>query len=270
MNILYLGDIMGEIGVLLIEKHLPQLRRKYSLDIVIAQGENVTFGKGIIPQDYQRLKTAGVDFFTGGNHSLFRPEVYPLLNDPAQPIIRPANYPTGTAGLGYKYLKYKQEQILVVSLLGQIVGKSSQDLIDNPLKTIDFILDQEKEIKKSAIIVNFHGDFSSEKIVIGHYLDGKVTAIIGDHWHVPTADGRVLPQGTAHITDVGMCGILNSSLGVDYQIIIDRWRNNTKNRNILETKGPCQLNGVIINSEPLTGLANDMTSLNLILDNPIY
>ncbi|HMH31042.1 MAG TPA: YmdB family metallophosphoesterase, partial [Methylomirabilota bacterium] len=154
--------------------------------------------------------------------------------------------PAGTPGLGWKYIQTKDGKVLVVSLLGQIVGKDADKPADNPLKTIDKILDEQKDIEKVATIVNFHGDYSSEKVVIGHYLDGKASLVAGDHWHVPTADARVLPGGTAHVTDVGMCGALNASLGVTFDSVLPRWRDGKHTRNFLETNGPKQFNSVLV------------------------
>jgi len=260
MNILYVGDIMGEAGVRVVEKILPKLRQEKQIDLVIAQAENVTEGKGITPDDFQRLRKAGVDFCTGGNWSLYREEIIPALNDPAQPIIRPANYPEGAPGLGYKYVEARQGKVLVVSLLGQIVGKDSDKSVDNPLKVIDQILEKEKNVQKTAAVVNFHGDYSSEKVVIGHYLDGRVTAVVGDHWHIPTADARVLPGGTAHITDVGMCGALEASLGVTFESIIPRWRDGVQTRNVLATAGPMQFNAVLVQTQA-NGLAQSINQI---------
>jgi calcineurin-like phosphoesterase len=123
------------------------------------------------------------------------------------------------------------------------------------LKVIDTILAEEKDVSRVATIVNFHGDFSSEKRIIGYYLDGRVTAVIGDHWHVPTADADVLPKGTAHISDVGMCGSLDSSLGVDFSVLIPRWRDGVVTKNILETSGRMQFNALFVESDTETGLA---------------
>lgn len=246
MNILYVGDIMGEPGMEVVAKVLPDLRREKSVDFVIAQSENVTDGKGITPEDFRKLLSYGVDFCSGGNWSLKRPEIIPQLSDPNQPIVRPANYLEGTPGLGHKYAHTAKGDVLVISLVGHIVGRDADVPIDNPLQKIDEILAREKSHNRGATIVNFHGDFSSEKVVIGHYLDGKVTMVVGDHWHVPTADARVLPGGTAHMTDVGMCGALNASLGIKFSSIIPRWRNNTMTRNELEATGPRQFNALLV------------------------
>lgn len=264
MNILYVGDVMGEPGLQIVEKLLPGLRKKHTVDLVIAQAENLSGGKGVRVADFERLRKAGVDFCTGGNHTLARDEIFPLLNNPAAPIIRPANYPAGTPGLGYKYIDTAKGKVLVVSLLGQIVGKDADKPVDNPLHVIDDILEKEKSVKRVGAIVNFHGDFSSEKRIIGYYLDGRVTAVIGDHWHVPTADADVLPKGTAHQTDVGMCGSLDSSLGVKFDTLIPRWRDGRITRNVLETDGRMQCNALLITSNDQTGLAEKAVRLQFI------
>jgi 2',3'-cyclic-nucleotide 2'-phosphodiesterase len=261
MNILYIGDIMGEPGIKAAQAVLPELKKQHKLDLVIAQAENVSEGKGLTLADYKRLGQLGINFFTGGNHILYRDEIYPALSDPNMPVIRPANYPEDTPGRGYKYADTPAGKVLVISLLGHIVGKDAAKPVENPLQVIDQILESESKTEKVATIVNFHGDYSSEKRVIGYYLDGKVTAVIGDHWHVPTADALVLPKGTAHITDVGMCGTLHSSLGVKSDIIIDRWRDGLANKNELETAGPLQFSAVLVETEKSNGLATSIQSI---------
>lgn len=258
MNILYIGDIMGEPGIETVREVLPGFKKERHVDLVVAQAENVTEGKGLSKEDFKRLRDIGVDFCTGGNWSLHRKELHDYLADPQQPVIRPANYPADTPGRGWKYIDTKQGKVLVISLLGKIVGKDSDKPMDNPLKVADEILQENDGVERAATIVNFHGDYSSEKRVIGYYLDGRVTAVIGDHWHVPTADAMVLPQGTAHITDVGMCGSLHSSLGVKLDSIISRWRQGRVNKNELENARPFQFNAVLIETDEATGLAKSI------------
>jgi metallophosphoesterase (TIGR00282 family) len=255
MKILYVGDVMGEPGIRVVEKVLPELHQEHKIDFIIAQAENLSDGKGVRVADFERLGKAGVDFCTGGNHTLAREEIFPLLKDPDSPIVRPANYPHDTPGLGYKYAETPNGKVLVISLLGHIVGKDADKPVDNPLKVVDRILEEEKLTPRAATVINFHGDFSSEKRIIGYYLDGRVTAVIGDHWHVPTADADVLPKGTAHITDVGMCGSLDSSLGVKFDNLIPRWRDGKVTRNQLETDGRMQFNALLVEADPLSGLA---------------
>lgn len=264
MNILYVGDIMGEPGLRLVEQQLPALRREHTVDFVVAQAENTTEGRGISLSDFARLRKAGVDFCTGGNWSLWRDEIIPAMSDPAQPIVRPANYPGDTAGLGYKYTETPKGRVLVVSLLGQIVGRDADKPVDNPLHVIDAILESQKDEPKIATVVNFHGDFSSEKVIIGHYLDGRVSMVVGDHWHVPTADGRVLPKGTAHQSDVGMCGVLNASLGIEFSSVLPRWHDGQQTRNVLAKDGPFQFNAFLASINPDTGLAESVKQINAV------
>jgi 2',3'-cyclic-nucleotide 2'-phosphodiesterase len=256
VHILYIGDVMGEMGVQALAKVLPVLRTERDIDLVIAQAENVTQGRGITPEDFNRLQALGVDFCTGGNWTLAREEIYPALDDPDEPIIRPANYPEGTPGLGYKHVATSRGTVLVVSLMGQIVGRDADRTVDNPLQVIDKILAAEAPGNRVATVVNLHGDFSSEKFIIGYYLDGRASMVVGDHWHIPTADADVLPKRTAHITDVGMCGSLDSSLGVTFDSVIPRWRDGMQTRNILAERGRSQFNALLVAVDEATGKAD--------------
>lgn len=264
MNILYLGDIMAEPGVQVVSQLLPELRREYDVDVVIAQAENVTNGKGFSKADFSQLKKLHIDGFSGGNHSLHNADIYDDLNDPQQPVLRPANYPEGTPGKQYKYIKTNQGQVLVISILGAIVGKDADKPTDNPLQVIDAILKETAADQKVATVVNFHGDYSSEKVIFGHYLDGRVSMVVGDHWHVPTADAMVLPEGTAYISDVGMCGVLHSSLGVTFESVIPRWRDGRATQNQLAIEGPFQLNAVLADIDEQTGLARSIKQIQRI------
>ncbi len=254
MKILYIGDIMAEPGILAVEKALPELVAKEGIDFVAAQAENVTAGKGMSVADYERLRRAGLHAFTGGNHTVARPELAPLLEDVNMPVIGPANM-IDCPGPGYKFVETPKGKVLVVSILGGIVGRHADVPTDNPLTMIDRILARENSVDKIAVVVNFHGDYSSEKVVFGHYLDGRASMVVGDHWHVPTADARILPKGTAHITDVGMCGSLDSSLGVAFSAIIPRWRDGIQTRNELETGGRMQFNALLADIDEATGRA---------------
>jgi len=254
MKILYIGDIMGEPGIDTVHELLPGLKKNKQIDLVIAQAENVSEGKGMLPADMKRLQAVGVDFFTGGNHTPKRSELTILLEDTTQPVIGPANM-ANCPGQGWKYFESSEGPVLIISLLGETFGHAKVEY-SNPLQAIDRILAQNEGKKRAATIVNFHGDYSSEKVIMGYYLDGRVTAVIGDHWHTPTADAMVLPRGTAHITDVGMCGVLHSSLGVSLNTVIPRWRHGVVNKNELAVDKPWQFNAVLIESNPKTGLAN--------------
>jgi 2',3'-cyclic-nucleotide 2'-phosphodiesterase len=252
MIIAYLGDVMGETGMSLVEQNLGILRAEHAIDLVVVQAENVTEGKGMTTEDMARLKRAGVDFFTGGNHTPSRKELYAALLDPAQPVIGPANM-KDCPGTGWKFAGTNKGRVLIISLLGSTVGREQN--IDNPLHAIDAILAEHNLESLAAIIVSFHGDYSSEKVIIGHYLDGRVSMVVGDHWHVPTADAGVLPKGTAHITDVGMIGVLDSSLGVTYESVIPRWRDGLQTKNQLEENGRKQFNMLLVEVDEKTSLA---------------
>lgn len=254
MNVLYIGDIMGDMGITAVQQVLPGLRRERNIDVVIAQGENVSDGKGLSVADYKRLKEMGIDAFSGGDHTIDKAELFPLLEDTAEPVTGPANL-RECPGPGFKYVEANGKRVLVISLLGSVVGKHSDRVTDNPLQAIDTILSSQIDEPRDATVVNFHGDFSSEKLIIGHYLDGRVTVVVGDHWHVPTADAEVLPKGTAHMTDVGMCGSLDSSLGVSFASVLPRWRDGLQTRNILETTGRNQFNALLVTTDDTTGRA---------------
>lgn len=255
MKILYVGDITGKPGRETTAALLPGVINKHQIDLVIAQGENVSHGKGLQTNHAEELERTGVQVFTGGNHSLMRLEALTQKTN----AIRPANLIDGTPGKGYTTIETSFGTVLVISLQGQVVGRDADKEVLNPLGAIDQILEQHKGQPLAATVVNFHGDYSSEKVVIGQYLDGKVTAVIGDHWHVPTADAQVLPGGTAHITDVGMVGALDSSLGVETDIIIQRWKSPmVKVRNEMEENGRRQFNAVVVDVDTKTGLAKSI------------
>lgn len=262
MNILYLGDITSKLGRETTKELLPDLVKTHKVDFVIAQGENVSHGKGLQANHAAELKAAGVDFFTGGNHSLMRPEYIQTADD----AIRPANLLDGAPGQGFGLADTPFGKILVISLQGKLVGMDAEKEMRNPLEVVDAILAQHEHTARAATIVNFHGDYSSEKVVIGQYLDGRVTAVIGDHWHVPTADAQVLPGGTAHITDVGMTGALDSSLGVKTDVIVQRWLKPEDHiRNEMEESGRRQLCAVVVEVQAKTGLTKAITPLRQVL-----
>ncbi|MGH7196781.1 MAG: TIGR00282 family metallophosphoesterase [Candidatus Saccharimonadales bacterium] len=264
LRILYIGDIMGRPGRQVIAQELPKLREKYKVDVVIAQAENVSHGKSMSTAHMRELQKAGVDGFSGGNHTIERPSIKELLAEPGEPVVAPLNQQGSEAGWGAKVLATDAGPVLMVSLLGTVFPAVVP--ASNPLAAIDTLLAQVSNQHFAAIIVNFHGDFSSEKRVIGYYLDGRVTAVIGDHWHVPTADAMILPDGTAHITDVGMCGTLHSSLGVTKEIIISRWRDGVKIKNDIAEGGPYQLNAALVTADAKTGLAKSIKPVNLVIE----
>lgn len=236
---------MGRAGRDIVGQLLKDIRIKHKIDFVIAQAENVSHGKAMSVEHMNELRSYGVDFFTGGNHSYKRTDTQKLLQNDNSAVIGPANLPV-SPGKGYRVVSINNKKIAIISLLGTIFPLREQEIASNPLVKIDELLNIEEIGSADIKIINFHGDWSSEKRVIGYYLDGKVNAVIGDHWHVPSGDAMTLPKGTAHITDVGMCGSLHSSLGVDLDVIIPRWREGIKTSNEIDNEKPWQFNAVLI------------------------
>jgi metallophosphoesterase (TIGR00282 family) len=229
-RILFIGDIVARHGRRLIQQVLPGLKEELNVDFVIANGENITTGHGMTTKAVDEMLSAGVDFFTSGNHVWRKPEYIPELNRKDNPVIRPANYLAGTPGRGYEIVKTPFGKILIINLLGSegispYSGKHGVGYeIESPFLTIDRILQSTKKEKPAVVIVDIHAEWTSEKVALGHYLDSKVTAVLGTHTHVATADNRILPGGTAYVTDVGMTGPLNSVLGIKTDIIVDRFK----------------------------------------------
>ncbi len=265
LRFLYLGDVMARPGRRVVVRMLPALREKYKPDIVLAQAENATHGKGMNVGHMLELQAAGVDVFTGGNHTIEQPSVLPLLARADVPVLAPINQPGVTPEWGAKVVQTQHGDVQVISVLGTIFPEINAPM-GNPLRMVDEVLEATKDQDFAARIVNIHGDYSSEKRVIGYYLDGRVSAVIGDHWHVPTADAMILPGGTAHITDVGMCGTLHSSLGISKEAIIARWRDGAKTKNEIAEDGPYQLNAVVVSVDTKTALATSIKSINQIIE----
>ena len=257
MKILYIGDIVAKIGRRAVTQVLPKLIEDKQIDFVIAQAENMSTGNGITKKAIKEMQDAGVDFFTGGNHSFKKPEGLELMQDSKNQIIRPANYPDDTPGKGWQIAKTPFGNVLVINVLGQTFNGPE---LKHPIKVIDEVLQENSDTKLAATIVDFHGDLTSEKVAIGFYLDGKVSAVVGSHTHVSTADARVLPKGTAHITDVGMTGPIDSVLGVKKEIIIDRWLNEGKSRFEWPKTGTVQFSSVLVDVAS-NGLAKNIEQI---------
>ncbi len=253
LRVLYLGDVMGAPGMSVLEARLRDIRHGEQIDLVIAQSENVSDGRSMLPEDMERLRALGVDFFSGGNHTPERKQLHARLADSASPVIGPANM-IACPGDGFKYVTTPKGDVLVVTILGTVF-KEHPPAIENPLRAIDDILESQAHHSRVATIINIHADYSSEKRAFGYYLDGRVSVVVGDHWHVPTADAMILPKQTAYMTDVGMCGTLHSVLGVKKENIIARWRDGVRNRNELSEVQPLQLSGALVDIDTRTGLA---------------
>jgi metallophosphoesterase (TIGR00282 family) len=242
--ILAIGDVIGRPGRQALSKLLPDLREQYGLDLVIANAENVAGGLGVTSTTARALLDAGADVLTSGNHIWAQKEIIPYL-DGEMPILRPLNYPPGVPGRGYMV----SGQAMVVNLIGRVFI----DNFDCPFRAMDKLL-AEVEPKPPVIIVDFHAEATSEKVAMGRYLDGRVSAVLGTHTHVGTIDTRILPQGTAYVTDIGMTGPMDSVIGDDADDVLQRFLTIRYNR-LSVGKGRAMLNAVMVRVDEQSGKA---------------
>ncbi len=249
MKILFIGDIFGRAGRDIIKKLLPEIKQELKPDLVIANAENLTNGSGFSYKHIQEMKKAGIDFFTSGNHVWSNKDGVQHLDDKTFPVLRPANYPPGVAGRGSEIVKVGRKKVLVVNLMGRSFIRKH---FDCPMRTMDDILEKYKKEKLSAIFVDYHAETTAEKYALGYYLDGKVSAVIGTHTHVPTADAHILAKGTAYITDAGMTGPFESVIGVKKEIVLEKFLTQIDKKHEPETKGKKVFSGVIIEIDEKT------------------
>ncbi len=246
MNLLFIGDVVGKAGTEFLSQNIYMLKQKYSIDILIINGENSAPGNGINQKSFQELKNMGADVITTGNHC-FQKREFTEIYDLEPNLLRPANFPNGVAGHGYTCIDMGYTQIAVVNLMGTVY----LDSLDNPFTTIDSILDK---ISTPNIFVDFHAEATSEKKAMGQYLAGRVTGIFGTHTHVQTADETILSDHTAYITDVGMTGPELSVLGVESTCAIDKLRFHAP-VTFKESQNPCFINGIVISFDEKLGKA---------------
>jgi len=244
MLILAIGDIIGKPGRQAVRGLLPDLRRQYGLDLVIANGENTAGGLGLTSTTARELIKAGVDVLTSGNHIWAQKEIIPYLGG-EMPILRPLNYPPGVPGRGYMV----KGQATVVNL----IGRTFMGDFDCPFRAMDKLL-AELGPKPPVIIVDFHAEATSEKMAMGRYLDGRVSAVLGTHTHVGTTDAQLLPRGTAYVTDIGMTGPINSVIGDDTESVLRRFLTAIPHR-LSVGKGRVMLNAILVRIDDDSGRA---------------
>ncbi len=249
LKILFFGDIVGRRGRLAVAEKMPEYQKKHKPDIVIANAENLAHGFGITTKAIEEMQEAGIDFFTSGNHIWKKKEGLSLLLEPNNAVIRPHNYPPMNPGLGYKILNIGDYKILVINLLGRVFMK---EMTDCPFRGIDEILKKVENEPLHAIFVDFHAEATSEKSAFFHYVDGRVSAAVGTHTHVATADARVTETGTALITDVGMCGAKDSVIGHKKLQIIQRFLTQIDTTHEVEEEGGGVISAVLITIDPRT------------------
>ncbi len=252
MRILMVGDVIGRPGRRAVRALVPGLRQEYGIDLVIANGENAAGGLGLTRETVEELFESDVDVITSGNHIWAQREIIPAL-DSDLAILRPLNYPPGVPGHGYLI----KGETLVVNLLGRtFIGN-----FDCPFRAMDQLLEELADNKPPVIIVDFHAEATSEKVAMGWHLDGRVSAVLGTHTHVGTVDARLLPKGTAFITDVGMTGPLDSVIGDDTDAVLMRFLTQLPHR-ISVGKGSVILNSVLVEIEEATGRTKHISRID--------
>ena len=253
MRILAIGDIIGRPGRYAVRKLLPGLCHEHRIDLVIANGENAAGGLGLTPSTAHELFDSGVDVITSGNHIWKHKELFPYL-DGGLALIRPLNYPPASPGRGH----LSCNNVLVVNL----IGRTFMGNFDCPFRAMDQLL-AGLENKPNVIIVDFHAEATSEKVAMGRYLDGRVSAVLGTHTHVGTIDADILPGGTAYVTDIGMVGPMNSVIGDNVSSVIERFLTQIPGR-LSVGEGPVDFNAILVEVDEDTGKATDIKRIRTV------
>lgn len=243
MTILFFGDIIGKIGREALRKVLPELRKTFQPDAIIANVENLAHGKGVTDSTYQEMLDMGVDMMTSGNHIWKQQQGVSILARRDSKLLRPANYPPTNPGTGVKTIEIGTKRLSVVNLQGRVF---MHEQIDDPFQVIDTILESLPFDGRSAILVDMHAEATSEKVALGWYLDGRVSVVVGTHTHVPTADAWIMPGGTGYITDVGMTGSRDSVIGVEKQAIIRSFKTSVPVAHEIPEHGDVTVNALVV------------------------
>ena len=256
MRILFFGDIVGKIGRRALGAMLPAAREELKPDLVIANGENMAHGMGITRKTLAEVLAAGVDVVTSGNHISDKDECADILAESSSHVIRPANYPPAVPGKGVITVPVGARTVAVINLLGRVFMYEHPDC---PFRMLDEILKTPDVKAASAVIVDMHAEATSEKCALGWYADGRVTAVVGTHTHVPTADARILSEGTAYVTDIGMTGGRDGVIGVSREGPMKGFLTQLNAKFEVVEHGIAQVNAVVIDCDPSTGRAQGIT-----------
>lgn len=266
LRVLLVGDVVGPSGIALFQKHSAQIKQKHAIDFIIVNGENsASNGRGLTAKGVTTLHEAGANVVTTGNHVWDQKDIYSYINEHHN-LLRPANFPPGVPGVGATVVMCQNQKIAVINIQGRVFMREQ---IDCPFRAMDEIL-QYIRPQTPHIFVDFHAEITAEKMAMGHYLDGKVSAVVGTHTHVATADERILPLGTAFVTDLGMTGALNGMLGMKKEPIISRMINQMPTRFEVETVGPWVLSGVYVEIEVGTGKALAISRVRIVDSEFVY
>ena len=259
MRLLLCGDVVGRSGRTVVTAEMPRLRRELALDFVIVNGENAAHGFGITDRICEELYASGVDVITTGNHVWDRREIISYIDgDPR--LLRPVNFPPGTPGKGYGVFALGDgRRVMVINAMARLF----MDAIDDPFTGVDRLLAERPLGSVDTILVDFHGEATSEKMSMGHFCDGRVSAVVGTHSHVPTADAQILPKGTAYMTDAGMCGDYDSVIGMQKEAAIARFLRKMPGEKLQVAEGEATLCAAFIETDDATGLARRIAPLRL-------
>lgn len=252
MKILFIGDITGDAGLRKAQQELSRLRRQYGAELVIVNGENAAARNGITEAQFRALRFAGADVVTLGNHAWANGEVYQFI-DREEALVRPLNYPEGTPGRGVTVVDMGRRQAAVISVLGNVYVST----LPSPFTMIDDVLKELRGRGVRHIVIDFHGEATSEKLAFAHYVDGRASAVVGTHTHVQTADACILPGKTAYISDVGMTGAIDSVLGVQTSLAVRQFVTQIPVR-LEHAEGEARLCGVCVD------LADDGTAKDIV------
>jgi len=255
MLILAIGDVIGRPGRQTLNFFLPKIKQEYGVDLTVINAENIAGGIGVTPETAEELFTAGADVLTSGNHIWAHKTIVPYL-DTEMSLIRPLNYPPGVPGRGYTIKK----GVLVVNL----IGRTFMNNYDCPFRAMDMLLAQ-MENKHKVIIIDFHAEATSEKVALGRYLDGRVSAVLGTHTHIGTIDAQLLPKGTAYVTDIGMTGPVDSIIGDETENVLQRFLTQLPYR-MSAASGKSVLNAVLVRVDDMTGKAVDIERIQREID----
>ena len=258
LKVIMFGDVSGRIGRRAVAKILPELKKQYNPDLVLANAENLAHGLGTTEKTLDEMISAGVDVFTSGDHAFDKKEAIEILDRKDSPLLRPANYPPGVPGFGAKLFEVGTKKILVINLLGRVFMKNQYDC---PFRKADEIISEYKTENLAAILVDIHAEATSEKIAMGQYLDGRVSAVLGTHTHIGTDDWQILPGGTAYLTDIGMVGAKDSILGVDKKGIIKNFLTQIPEVHEIPEEGLSILNAVYLEIDPKTKKAKKVKKI---------
>lgn len=251
MKILAIGDLIGTAGIKKMQSVLGKIKEEEQIDFVIVNAENSAEGMGITQKNFNDILDLNIDVITMGNHTWGKKDIFKFIDHPK--LIRPANYPKGVVGKGYNIYNCKDKKIAVINLIGRV---DINVLSENPFIIAKEIVNKIKE-KVDMIFIDFHAEATAEKIAMGYFLDGKVTGVFGTHTHVQTADEKILPKGTAYITDIGMTGPKHSVIGMDIEVSFKRFETTLPERYKMAT-GECMLNGVIFDVDDVTNKSRDI------------